>query len=371
MKRIIITSLLMVIFIAQFGAGRTVAQQTKDQSDKDTASKERAASGGETAPNHPIAPLRRDFKDSFPIPAGEKLEYEVKLSRFPIYGSLGILTFENLGAVTNHQESGPANGDQQRANLPPAQPAPTTGPTSPTKWIEGMNTEFTPAPGDLLWRLRATAVSKGFFLSMFGIDASYRYETLVDMRDFSARANIKEIKEGKKHVIQSTLFDPAEQQVKYLTTELHRPDIPPRAKPLPREDGMLSLLSAIYFVRLQKLKEGQMLTFPVSADEANYRFEILVGKRESLKTDCGKIKTVRLEPKLFGPGRLFNKIQGEMTMWVSDDTKRTPLRLVARTSKGTITAKLLNFKNKCSIIDQGDEKREIDGNNGTSGKAER
>src|SRR5262249_55339260 len=132
-----------------------------------------------------------------------------------------------------------------------------------------------------------------------------------------------------------------------------------------------SMLTAIYFVRMQNLKEAQMLTFPVSADEANYKFEVLVGKRESLKTDCGKVKTVRLEPRLFGPGRFFNKIQGEMTMWVSDDSKRTPLRLVARTSKGTITAKLLNFKNKCHIIDQGDEKREIDGNDETRGKVER
>src|SRR5262249_50190049 len=154
-----------------------------------------------------------------------------------------------------------------------------------------------------------------------------------------------------------------EQQVKYLTTDLSKPDAPPKAKPLPREEGMLSLLSAIYFMRLQKLKEGQTLTFPVSADEANYQFEVLVGKRERIKTDCGKVKTVRLEPRLFGPGRFFSKIQGEMIMWVSDDSKRTPLRLVARTSKGTITAKLLNFKNKCNIIEQGDEKREIDGNN--------
>jgi Protein of unknown function (DUF3108) len=360
MKRILITSLLIVAFLTQVGASRVCAQQSdgraKEQASKDTAGKEPAASGRATAPAYPVAPLRRDFKDSFPIPDGEKLEYEVKLSRFPIYGSLGILTFENLGAVTSHQESGTTDVDQQKA---------------PASLIEGMNTEFTPVPGEQLWRLRATAVAKGFFVSMFGIDASYRFETLVDMRDFSARASVKETKEGKKHVIQSALFDPAEQQVKYLTTELHRPDIPPRAKPLPREDGMLSLLSAIYFVRLQKLKEGQILTFPVSTDEANFRFEVLVGKRESLKTDCGKVKTVRLAPKLFGPGRFFAKLQGEMTMWVSDDSKRTPLRLVAKTSKGTITAKLLNFKNKCNIIDQGDEKREIDGNNGTSGKVER
>jgi hypothetical protein len=58
-------------------------------------------------------------------------------------------------------------------------------------------------------------------------------------------------------------------------------------------------------------------------------------------------------------------------MWVSDDNKRTPLRLLAKTSKGTVSAKLLNFKNKCSIIEQGDEKREIDGNKGTSRKVEK
>jgi hypothetical protein len=354
MKRIFIASLLMMAFLAQLGSGLAGAQQAKDQTDK-----ERAASGPATAPKHPVAPvamLRRDFKDSFPIPSGEKLEYEVKLSRFPIYASLGILTFENLGPVTSKQESGPTTDDQEKAPVP---------------LIEGLNIEFNPAPDERLLRLRATAVSKGMFIALLGFDANYRYETLVDMRDFSARANVIDVKEGKKHVIQSTLFDPVEQQVKYLTIDANNPAAQRRAKPLPREEGMLSLLSAIYFVRLQKLKEGQMITFPVSSDETNYQFEVFVGKRESIKTDCGKVKTVKLEPRLFGPGRLFNKLRGETTMWVSDDNKRTPLRLVARTSKGTITAKLLNFKNKCNIIEQGDEKREIDGNNGTSGKVER
>lgn len=352
MKRPLITSLLAIALLAPLGAGRIGAQQAG----QDQAGKQQAASATAAAPTYTIATLQRDFKNSFPIPAGEKLEYEVRLSRFPIYASLGVLTFDNLGVVTSRQDSGAAAGDQQKA---------------PTPLIEGLNTEFTPAPDEQLWRLRATAVSKGMFTSIIGFDASYRFETLVDLRDFSARVNFKEEKEGKKHIVQSTIFDRAEQQVRYLTTDLAKPDAPPRAKPLPREDGMLGLLSAIYFVRLQKLNEGQMLSFPVSADEANYQFEVLVGKRESLKTECGKVKTVKLEPKLFGPGRFFNKLQGEMTMWVSDDSKRTPLRLVARTSKGTITAKLLNFKNKCSILEQGDEKREIDGNKGTSGKVEK
>jgi uncharacterized protein DUF3108 len=338
MKGIFITSLLTVALLAPLVAGRIGARQAG----LDQAGKEQAASGTATAPSYPAAQLRRDFKDSFPIPVGEKLEYEVRLARFPIYASLGVLTFENLGAVTSRPDSGGAAADQQKTTAP---------------LIEGLNTEFTPAPDEQLWRLRAIAVSKGMFTAIIGFDASYRFETLVDLRDFSARANLKETKEGNKHTIQSTLFDSAEKQVKYLTTDLTKPDAPPRVKPLPLEDGMLSLLSAIYFVRLQKLKEGQMLIFPVSADEANYQFEVLVGKHESLKTECGKVKTVRLEPKLFGPGRFFNKLQGEMTMWVSDDSKGTPLRLVAKTSKGTVTAKLLNFKKKCNIIEPEDEKK--------------
>jgi len=337
MKRPLIISLLTMALLAPLSAGRIGAQQAG----QDQADKQQAASPSAAAPTYPVATLLRDFKDSFPIPDGEKLEYEVKLSRFPLPPvSLGILTLENLGAVTNPQNSGAAAGDQQKA------PAPL---------IEGMNTEFTPAPDEQLLRLRATAVSKGMLIALFGVDVRNRFEALVDMRDFSARVNFKEEKEGKKHIVQSTIFDRAEQQVRYLTTDLAKPDAPPRAKPLPREEGMLGLLSAIYFVRLQKLKEGQMLTFPVSADEENYKFEVLVGKRESLKTECGKVKTVRLEPKLFGPGRYFNKLQGEMTMWVSDDNKRTPLRLLAKTSKGTVSAKLLNFKNKCSILEQEDE----------------
>src|SRR5262249_37930234 len=291
------------------------------------------------APLYPAARLRLILKSSFRTRPGKNLKKGVILRRSPLPPiSLGVLTLENLGAVTIPQNSGAA-GDQQKPGAP---------------LIEGLNTEFTPAPDEQLLRLRATAVSKGALVTLFGVDVRNRFEALVDMRDFSARVSFKEEKEGKKHIVQSTIFDRAEQQVKYLTTDLTKPDAPPRATPLPRQEGMLSLLSAIYFVRLQKLHEGQMLTFPVSADEENFQFEILVHKRESIKTDCGKVKSVRLEPKLFGPGRFFKR-QVDMTMWVSDDTKRTPLRLVAKTPKGTVTAKLLNFKKKCNIVDQEDE----------------
>jgi hypothetical protein len=280
-----------------------------------------------------LATLRRDFKNPPPLEVGENLVYEVRYSRFPLYVTVGIVTFDYLGPAANKPASESQNNGDQGAPL-----------------IKGLNVEYNPAPDDRFLRLRATAVSKGILISLLGIDVQDRFETLVDANDFSARLNVKEIKEGKKNSIESSVFDRASQQVKYLITDLNNPQAPPRAKFLPHQDGMMSLLSAFYFVRLQKYKEGETIRFPVSADEQNYQFDIVVGKREKLKTDCGKVKTVRLEPKLFGPGQLISR-QGEMTMWVTDDKRHTPLRLIAKTSAGTITARLTNFKKNCKIED--------------------
>ena len=268
-----------------------------------------------------LLPLRRDFTKGVEIPTGEKLEYEIKYSRFPIYATVGVVSFENLG---------------------PASPIP------------GLNIEYALPPEEQLIRLRSTAVSKGILLAILGIDVHDRFENLVSTRDFSTRLSFDEVKEGKKHRTQSGLFDQTRQQVNYLTTNLANPAAQPKIKNLPREEGMLSLLSAIYFVRLQKYKEGQTMVFPVSYDEENYRFEVRVGKTEKLKTACGKVRAVRLEPQLFGPGRFFNR-KGEMKMWMSRDRLHVPLQLVAKTSSGTVTARLLNFRQNCQLAEVKEE----------------
>ncbi|MEP7274298.1 MAG: DUF3108 domain-containing protein, partial [Acidobacteriota bacterium] len=58
-----------------------------------------------------------------------------------------------------------------------------------------------------------------------------------------------------------------------------------------------------------------------------------------------KLATIKLEPRLFGPGRFFTR-EGEMQIWVTDDERRVPVRLVAKTSSGTITATLTNYDNQ-------------------------
>lgn len=278
----------------------------------------------------PLAALQRNFPNGFPIPVGEKLEYEVRFSRFPIYATVGIVTFEFLGEARFNFVEG--NGS--------AEPA-----------INGLNVEFKPAPEDRLFRLRASAISKGMLIAIAGVDVKDRFETLVNAQDFAARISFKEIKEGKKHLAQTALFDADGKTVQFTVNDLNNKQAAPKEKSAAREDGMLDLLSAFYFVRMQKLKEGQLIRFPVNDDGDNFWFDIVVGKRETLKTDCGKVKTIKIEPMLFGPGQLFSR-PGTMTMWMTDDKLHIPLKLEAKTSSGLVRAKLMNFKNKCKLIDE-------------------
>jgi len=322
MKRITLTFGLLLVAIGCLSGGRARALQ-------DSANTPKPAAAPAPSLNLPLAALRRDFKHSLPIPAGERLEYEVRYSRFPIYATVGNVTFEFLGATPASSAS-----------------------------IEGLNVEFKPSADDQFLRLRGSAVSKGLLIAIAGVDVKDRFETLVDAKDFSARLSFKEIKEGKKRVAQAALFDSAQQTVKFTAKDLNNAQAPPREKSAVREEGMLDLISAFYFVRLQKLKEGQLVRFPVNDDGVNYWFDVVVGKREKLKTECGKVKTIRLEPKLFH-GRFFSR-PGEMTMWVSDDNKHVPLKLVAKTPSGTLNAKLLNFKNNCKLVDDESEQKPAD-----------
>jgi Protein of unknown function (DUF3108) len=327
MKRIFFTLLLAlsaVVLIATYGS--TAKQAPQGQT----------ASQPGLTPGYPLAVLQRDFKDSFPIAPGEKLEYDIQI-KILYYVSVGLFTLEYLGPVANK-----APGADKTATKP-AEPL-----------IQGLNTEFAPSPDDRLLHLRATAVSKGLLPKLFGYSVKNRYETLVAHNDFSARLSLFEERVDEKQRLQTAIFDRSTQQVKYLTTDLTKPNAPPQGKILPLQDGMMSLLAGLYFLRLQNYKEGQMMRFPISDDQKNYEFDILVGKREKVKTECGHINTIRLEPKIFGSDKFFRK-KGEMFIWVTETDQRIPVHLEAKGEAGKLTAKLT--KKTCQLLNLDTDKK--------------
>src|SRR5262245_216868 len=98
MRRVTIICLSVLGIVFSFDACGKAALRSKRQ-----------PGAGQTPgpPDVMLATLRRDFRDSLPIPIGEKLEYEVKLSRFPLYISLGVVTFDYLGMTDGKMETQP------------------------------------------------------------------------------------------------------------------------------------------------------------------------------------------------------------------------------------------------------------------------
>lgn len=186
--------------------------------------------------------------------------------------------------------------------------------------------------------LSAEAVSKGVFPALFGVKVKDRYTTLVNLSDFGVHASTKLIQEGKVRREQKSVVNREAEEVTYSDRDLTKPDSPPKVKKKPSPAWIQDVLSVIYFVRAQPLREGDVIPVPLSDGGEVYNIEVIAGKREEIKTGGRVFKAIQLNAKVFD-GR-FIKRSGEMLVWVADDTTRIPLRASVKTSGGTITVNL-------------------------------
>jgi hypothetical protein len=173
---------------------------------------------------------------------------------------------------------------------------------------------------------------------LLGVKVKDTYVSKVSAADFGLRSFKRSIQEGKARREQTATIDRESGRVSYADRNLADPKAPPRIKEAPSPAWVLDILSAIYFVRTQKLNQGDVIAIPISDGGDLYNIEVLVGKREELKLALGRFKTVQLEAKVFD-GR-FIKRSGEMLVWLSDDAKRLITRVRIKTSGATVVAEL-------------------------------
>ncbi|HET9529824.1 MAG TPA: DUF3108 domain-containing protein, partial [Blastocatellia bacterium] len=185
------------------------------------------------------------------------------------------------------------------------------------------------SPGPEMIELRAEAVSKGFFPKLFGLKVRDRFTSVVSPQDFGLHTSVKLIEEGKVQREQKSVIDREAGRVTYIERDLVAKTAKPKVKEEASPPWMQDLLSATYFVRTQRLNEGDVIPVPISDGGKAYNVEVIVGKREEVKVDAGRFKTIKLEVKAFD-GR-FVRRKGEMFVWVTDDSSRTPVRAKIKT----------------------------------------
>ena len=113
------------------------------------------------------------------------------------------------------------------------------------------------------------------------------------------------------------------------------------------QSNVHDLVSCFYYLRNyypeQGIEENQTFDINMFFDNENYVFKLKYLGKEKIDSKFGKINCLKFRP-LVQSGRVF-KEQESVTLWISDDKNRLPIRLQADILIGSIKADIENFKN--------------------------
>ncbi len=106
------------------------------------------------------------------------------------------------------------------------------------------------------------------------------------------------------------------------------------------------IVSTFYYLRnhpsVDKLKVGESIAIDMFFDNETTKFKLKFMGREDIDTKFGIIPTMVFRP-LVQSGRIF-KEQESVTVWISDDENKLPIRIKADLAVGSLKADLDAFK---------------------------
>jgi hypothetical protein len=101
-------------------------------------------------------------------------------------------------------------------------------------------------------------------------------------------------------------------------------------------------LSAFYYARTLPLVVGQDLFIDSHANHKNYPLKVIVHGRETVEVSAGTFDCFAIEP-VIREGGIFTA-KGRLTIWVSADERRIPVKMRTKVVVGSITASLQEYR---------------------------
>ncbi len=106
---------------------------------------------------------------------------------------------------------------------------------------------------------------------------------------------------------------------------------------------VLDMLTALYFVRGQKLEKGKDVVFDILNREEQYPLLVKIIKRETVKTPAGKFNCIVVEPQFRGEGIFVSKGKS-LRVWLTDDERKLPVKMKTEVFIGSVSAELLEYR---------------------------
>lgn len=186
------------------------------------------------------------------------------------------------------------------------------------------------------------AVGKGWTTGMtkFFFKVDDNYESYFDKETGNPYQFVRKIDEGGYTKNQEGFFDHGKGTV--LVKDYKNKN----EKTIVIPANVQDILSTFYYLRnhpnIDKLKVGESVAIDMFFDDETTKFKLKYIGKEDLKTKFGTIPCMIFRPYVQA-GRVF-KEQESLTVWISDDDNKMPLRIKASLAVGSLKADLEGFK---------------------------
>jgi hypothetical protein len=167
-----------------------------------------------------------------------------------------------------------------------------------------------------------------------------RYESYFDKITGLPYKSIRKIDEGGHTKDVEIEFDQANNKA-LVKNKKHKTE-----QTYATEKDVQDMVSAFYYLRnnynTDSIKEGDVVSLNMFFDEENFKFRLKFLGRETINTNFGKVKALIFRPYVMA-GRVF-KEQESLTLWVSADENKIPLKIKADLAVGSLRTDLEAFK---------------------------
>ncbi|OGW39722.1 MAG: hypothetical protein A2010_10390 [Nitrospirae bacterium GWD2_57_9] len=190
--------------------------------------------------------------------------------------------------------------------------------------------EGTLPDGEQVLRLIVTTHSVGLVDKFYRVND--RLESVFDPRIMQSVKFSLNQSHGKKKKRRELVFDHVN---KTVISTLN--DDPPETITIP--DEVQDALSSLYYLRTKEdLQVGKVTTIEVHDSGKNWSVEVLVLGREKVRTPAGQFATIKVRTFPTYEGVFMNN--GEIFVWLTDDSRRVPVLMKSTISIGSIVTTL-------------------------------
>ncbi|WP_395052239.1 DUF3108 domain-containing protein [Flavobacterium sp.] len=186
------------------------------------------------------------------------------------------------------------------------------------------------------------AIGKGYTtgMSRFFFKVDDNYESYFDKETNQPYQFVRKINEGGYKKDQEGFFNQATNKVLVKNYK------DKTEKSYSVSENVQDIISTFYFLRnhpnVDKLKVGEAIAVDMFFDDETTKFKLKFIGKEDIKTKFGTTSTLMFRP-LVQSGRVF-KEEESLTVWITNDDNKLPVRIKAELAVGSIKADLESFK---------------------------